>query len=105
VENAFVRFDFKQRKVLLEEYIFDADGIEGYFPLDWCLEGSNDDEVWDVIDRRCLEYPLREKFQGPCRSAQPYRYIRLRQNGPNAAGTHQLQVSHIEFFGSLGWAF
>jgi hypothetical protein len=71
----------------------------------WVIEGSNNLNEWDVIDRRNENEDLnnRERCQTfKCEAPSGlYRYIRLRQFGKNHCGTDFLFLGNVEFFGAL----
>jgi hypothetical protein len=68
------------------------------------LEGSIDCESWVEIDHHTNDASLNN--QGaiatfPIPSSSDYQYIRLRQINVNSSNYHFLEVSAIEFYGTL----
>ena len=108
--NSWICFDFKDKKVSLTEYILKSDGSRGWHLLQWVIEGSNDGRCWKELDRRNTQ-DLNGTYitkSYDCESAKgtSFRYLRLRQTGKNSGGKDQLNLSKIEFFGTLhrGWS-
>ena len=104
--NSWVKFDFKERKVLLDSYTLISPEWEpnDFHLKSWILEVSNDDQNYIEIDRHedcnLLNGSLyRETFEVSC--SIPQRYIRLRQIGPNWCGFNNLVINSIEFSGYL----
>eukprot|EP01065_Artemidia_motanka_P014160 TRINITY_DN18130_c0_g1_i1.p1 TRINITY_DN18130_c0_g1~~TRINITY_DN18130_c0_g1_i1.p1 ORF type:complete len:898 (+),score=308.39 TRINITY_DN18130_c0_g1_i1:45-2738(+) len=85
----------------------------GCFPRSWRLEGSLDNEVWELLrrhegdttltkDRPCATWSLDALGRSKVREiGSYYRYFRLTQEGPNSVGTHALQLSCFEVYGRL----
>lgn len=106
--NSWIAFDFSNMKIRLTSY-----SLMSYYlgkpnfanPKSWVIEGSNDARMWIELDRqvenpdlngksKIKNFPIKEKFQA-------FKFIRMKQIGPNWAGMHQLTLSGIEFFGHL----
>jgi hypothetical protein len=70
----------------------------------WVLEGSDDGENWDEIDRREANNDLngRSKVKTfTCQQPAKVRKLRLRQIGKNHHNADDIQLSGVEFFGRL----
>lgn len=102
--------DFKDMFVSLTGYSLKTyiAGDTGYPHLQsWIIEGSNDKEQWDKIDKQdpntYLKGPGYSKMFQFSRPSIPYRYIRLMSKGPDHEGedSFYLLLSSIEFFGTL----
>lgn len=108
--NAFVCFDFKDKKINLTSYSIHSNSSgENYHHLkNWVIEVSNDETNWIEIDRNenCT------KLNGPNiianfevrKENEFFRFIRIRQTGNSWAfwGNHNnLFFYSIEFFGNL----
>ena len=72
--------------------------------ISWVIEGSNDESSWVSLDTRntedlCGDYIV--KNYSCSNTSGFHRYIRIRQTGLTKAGNNYLQLSEIEFFGTL----
>ena len=107
-EESWLKFDFKDRKVLLEGYSLRSNSPNWntiHHIRSWYLEGSHDDSKWEVIDQRndqeCLNGNLREATYS-CSSKEEYRYLRFRRIGYSWGGNcYYLPINRVEFFGKL----
>lgn len=104
--NQWIQFDFKEKSVKLDHYTIKTHKYPSNFPhlKYWVIEGSNDENSWDEIDRRAITVLNgKNKFQTfPCKKADgTYRFVRLRQTGMNAKNTFVLAVTNIELFGQV----
>jgi hypothetical protein len=116
--NSWICFDFKTRCVELERYVLRYRKSNGPGPCE--IEGSNDGTNWKILESRMTKGPFGEarRFVGFGQSNVPdyemsiydcaklgsnefFRFIRLRQTGPNKSGNLQLNLCRIEFFGRL----
>jgi hypothetical protein len=101
--NQWLRYDFINRRVKLTDYAIAAH-TNNYFLRSWVVEGSNDgdDGPWVSVHSReenteaHPDHPI-ATFSVP--SSDFYRFIRLRQTGKNANGTHYLILHGFEVFG------
>ena len=107
-QDSWIKFDFVGRVVHPNAYsIRTTIHKRGDVHLkNWVIEGSNNDKSWKVLDSRKDESsfinPSSENtFNISMLDNEYYRYIRLRQNGPNFKGTGQLVMSKFELFGTI----
>lgn len=107
IENSWIQFDFKERKVSLASYTLKSSNCdEGSWHLkQWKIEGSNDGSKWTQLDTKdtdALNGPLITKHF-TCRDATNdyFQYIRLTSTGHTWSNTHYLVIKEIEFFGRL----
>ena len=104
--NSFIQFDFKSRRVCVDQYSLKSDGNSRGHLVSWVLEVSNDDSTWETIDERNTQ-DLDGKFvvktyECSKRSDCFARFVRLRQVGKNSDDDdYCLRLSEIEFFGKL----
>ena len=102
--DSWIKFDFKERKVLLDRYTLKTvNDPKGSVHLkNWVLEVSDDDNNFTEIDKhkncRLLNGPLRTKTFEVSHST-PARFVRLRQIGENWHGNNYLLLNQIEFSG------
>ena len=107
---AKILFDFKNRSVKINKYsIHTGTYNTNYGHLkSWVLEGSNDNEHWEEIDKRSNDSSLNglrysSSFEAQQKRNEFYRFIRLRQTGiawcPQSS--NQFEIMYIEFFGFL----
>ena len=113
VLDTWICYDFKQMRVTPTSYSIRSHchGYPGYFNLkSWVLEVSNDGDAWDVVDSRNDNYELDDEnvtynFQIPAgRCKSKYRFIRIRQTGPNHRANltlYYVTMSSFEVFGRL----
>jgi hypothetical protein len=104
IPNSWICFDFKDSGVALTHYTLKSSNLDGYHPLAWVMEGSNDNMNWTTLDSRItqeLNGPNRVKnFECSNKCSECFRYIRLRQTGNNSRN-YQLVICNIELFGRL----
>ena len=108
--NSWLCIDFIKNKVRPSHYSIRATGYgsNNCNLLNWCIEGSNDQETWQELDRRSNEQSLRENcssntfnIQASLKNDEYYRYLRIRTTGVNTSNDHRLFFSSIEFFGTI----
>jgi hypothetical protein len=102
--DQWLRYDFKDRQVGLTGYT-----IRSWFRgwsrdinlISWVIEGSTDGLVWTELDRHTNSPVLRERQTGcfTVSAGGTYRFIQLRQTGPNERHSDYLVVSAFELFG------
>jgi hypothetical protein len=103
--NSWICFDFKDRDVSLTNYTLKSGGADGWFPVNWVIEGSNNGMDWTTLDTQTAQ-TLRGKyvvdnFRCSSHRSEYFRCIRLRQTGKNSTGSDQLLLCNVEFFGKL----
>jgi hypothetical protein len=108
--NSWIQFDFKDRLVSLTHYSLKSGGASGYHFLEWTISGSNDGNSWTIVDDQKTQV-LNGKYitklfecgdKSSVSSFSPfYRYLRLTQTGKNSSKNDHLDLSNIEFFGSI----
>jgi hypothetical protein len=78
-----------------------------HIPRNWVLEGRNEDTDWVVIDRLENDNSLQgvfasHNFKVPTpNDLHMFRFIQLRQPGPNSDNYNYLTMCHFELFGRL----
>ncbi|KAH0786000.1 F5/8 type C domain containing protein [Histomonas meleagridis] len=102
--DQWIKFDFIDKRVLISHYTIKTHKFKTCHIKSWVIEGSNDSNVWDVIDIRSINVlngP--NKYQTfPCDNVEmPYKCIRLRMTGKNSRGDNVLALSNFELFGEL----
>ena len=107
----FIILDFKDKKVGIDKYYFSVPsgqtGQSGTRPRTWVIEGSNDKNSWDVIDKKendCSlnSYEASNSFVCQNKSNKSYRYIRIQSlMGSNGSSDHKMLLSEIEFYGKI----
>lgn len=111
--DTWICYDFKDMRVTPTSYSIRSHchGYSGYFNLkSWVLEVSNNGTSWDIIDQRNDNFDLDDENvtcnfkidQVP--EDSKYRFIRLRQTGPNHRRTltlYYVSISSFEIFGKL----
>lgn len=104
--NQWIQFDFKQQSVKLDHYTIKTHKFPNNTPhlKHWVIEGSNDQEAWEEIDKRLISVLHgKNKFQTfPVKNSDgTYRYIRLREAGLNFKGNNVLALTNFELFGQI----
>lgn len=115
VENAFICFDFKNRRVIPTSYtIRSTSNNNSIRPKSWAIEGSNNNTNWDPIDvqKDSLVFNVPgsfHTFQINKQLKKEYQYIRIRQtdhgydrnNNGQPRGDYIFVIDSIEFYGYL----
>ena len=104
--DQWLKFDFKDKKILVKGYSLQSNASRfGDYIRSWCLEGSNDNSYWDVIDQRsdqeCMNGALNIGTYNDIKSKKEYRYLRIRRIGKTWYNNNYLPVGRIEFYGNL----
>lgn len=107
--NSWLKYDFISRKIRPSYYsIRSRNTIKGdHHPMNWVIEGSNTDYSydWTVLDTRnnitSLDDSCASQFFSIQKTDTFYRYLRIRQTGRNSSGYYYLEISALEYFGSV----
>ena len=98
-------FDFQERKINISKYYLSVPsqkrGQSTGQPKTWRIEGSNDEQNWELIDSKENDTSLNAYSKSntfPCQNInkQFYQFIRLKNINDN-----YLLLSEIEFYGSI----
>jgi hypothetical protein len=104
--NAYIQFDFKDKRISPTFYTLQSrDLLEGHHMKSWVLQGSVDGESWVLLD----EHEDSTDFHGKAfatvtylvETTEEFRILRVAQMGVTTYGTHYLQMSAFEVFGTL----
>ena len=106
--NSWICYDFQELKVKPKSYSIRT-YMNGYNHLqNWCIEASNDNDNWTIIDERRNERSLDDAGRSNTfvlnrnqNENEFYKYLRLRQTGPTTGGGSILNISALEFFGTV----
>lgn len=110
--NVWLKYDFKDRKVRPTHYSIRSrrDDSKGN-PMNFVIEGSNTDQEndWIILDtQNNISYfnspnsVQTFQIQMKLKENECFRYLRLRQTGPNTGGSLlYLAISALEYFGDL----
>lgn len=109
VVNAFICFDFKNKKITPTAYSIKTASNNSIRPSSWVIEVSNNSSTFIPIDEQneCESlngYDRIQTFIIKDQSIGKFRYIRLRQTGPNwhiGSERNILVIGCIEFYGYL----
>lgn len=108
VANSWIKIDLGVgRSLVLNQYsVRSRSSFAGDWPLQWKLEGSNDDTTWTsvhVFNPVSPAYSGTDQWRSPAVAGQvtAYRYWKLTQTGANSGGTNYLAIGEIELYGSL----
>jgi hypothetical protein len=109
--NSWIRFDFKNRRLLLEHYTLKSPS-SGCYCTDWVVEGLDEGSEWTKIDERHTDDVIgRDVIHTfSCRATATFggfRLIRWRMTdkGKDKPGSdrccHSAKMCNVEFFGIL----
>lgn len=111
IRDSWLCYDFKNRVVKPTHYSIRSthEYAKGYHHLkNWCIEGSNDNKEWKILDVRNEENSLDDrsasntfKIQSALEENEYYRYLRIRETGVNSYGQYNLIFAALEYFGSM----
>lgn len=106
--NPWICFDFNNYLVIPTHYIIRSGSYDenSIHPKSWVVEGSNDNQNWDVLDEQTDSPFLNGKnrvhaFAIEKDKSCEYRYIRMRLTGENWCGCYHMVVESLEFYGTL----
>lgn len=100
--GSWIAFDFKEHLINMTAYTIRGDSTGSL--CNWVVEGSNNMVKWKEIDRHenCRDLNGLYAFKTySVNNSLQYRYLRLRQTGPDINNENYLGLCCIEFFGSL----
>lgn len=108
LQNSWICFEFKKRKIIPLNYtIRTYNWTSNVSHLkSWVIEGSNDNSNWLVVDEE-IDCPFLNgksfvhTFNINNEQNKPFKYLRIRQTGPNWANYNFLKFDSIEFYGTL----
>ena len=105
-KNSWYCIDMKKYKVGLTAYTLKSRPSDRNDPIEWIVEGSNDNSTWKELDNRKSDvlrpsnavhtFELKKTLY-----ITPYKYIRFRQPGHNSGGSDFFNLTNIELFGRL----
>lgn len=110
VENNWIKYDFREKKVHPTHYsIKSHTGSAAPNHLkNWVVEGSNDDSNWTPLDTRNDNTSLNNymaintfKIDDSNHQNKFYRFLRLRQTGPNNSNRKFMGICALEYFGKI----
>lgn len=106
--NSWICFDFKNHSVKPSDYIIRSprNEITNHYLKNWVVEGSDDKIQWEIIDKQeNCDYlngsGFVHSFKIENENLKSFRYIRLRQNGPNVFFSDYLAIQNFEIYGKL----
>lgn len=108
-KNSWICFDFKNHRIIPTNYTirsFNASENEGAHPKSWVIEGSNDNQEWEILDQQkdCSllnGMNLVHTFPIDNQDNKNFRFIRMRQTMHNWIFSYCLCIDSIEFYGTL----
>ena len=109
-ENAWICYDFKERRVIPTSYsvMSCTDNRGGWHPKSWVIEVSNDgtENSWTKLDCRDNNDDLNYKlvtvnFKISRVPRESFRFFRFRQTGKNHHRSDSLALCSLEIFGTL----
>lgn len=103
-KDSWICFDFKNHRVLPTCYTIGST-INSFRIRSWVIEGSVDNEKWDIIDTQkdCSQmnnHNIVQAFMIKQDDLKQFKYIRLRMNGPNWSNNDYLRINSFELYGT-----
>ena len=103
--NQWVQYEFKTGRVIVDYYTLKTRQFGGgYHIQSWVVEGSTDGQNWDEINRQENVKELAQEGcvrSFPVDSTSEFRFLRIRQTGPNSNGSNAMTLARFEVFGSF----
>jgi hypothetical protein len=104
--HSHIEFDFLEQEVLLTHYTLKTySSPKGFSHLkSWQLTGKSPNGTWAAIDSREDNDDLNGRWHYStylCGSPLQVNAVRLTQTGPNHHGDHYMQLTNVEFFGTI----
>lgn len=107
-ENTFICFDFKDFRVIPKNYSIRSwkSGKNCSHPRGWVIEGSNDNNKFEIIDEQ-RDCPLlngisiTHTFDIENPQNKSFKFLRIRSIMPDWHNTNNLDIDSIEFYGGL----
>lgn len=104
--NQWICIDFKNRKIIPTHYTIRTSHDVNNHLKTWVIEASNDNSTWDKLDEQTNNNTTNGKnivhtFPISTKNDKAYEYIRIRQTEKNWNNNNYLDLSAIEFHGTL----
>lgn len=105
-KGSWICIDFKEYKVSPSHYTIRSSHAFCNLPKSWVIEGSNDCDQWEVLDEEINNSSIKQNnvvhtFEMNKPSSKAFRYIRMKNTGPDWGGSNYLFINAIEFYGKL----
>ncbi|KAK8888373.1 hypothetical protein M9Y10_039443 [Tritrichomonas musculus] len=107
-QDSWICFDFKDHRVVPSAVTIKtrSGGQNDYQPRSWVIEGSCDNNSWEILDKEDDSPHLHggdivHTFAMNRPNSKEFQYIRMRQTGPNWNGENHLVVCSFEIYGRL----
>lgn len=103
IENSWISFDFKYNRIIPTSYAIRPKQRK-VTPLNWIIEGSNDNRTWKTIDEQKDALVLRDfsPHNFEINNKEGFKFIRMQMKGKNIGGnTYTLIIHSFEFYGTL----
>lgn len=105
--NSWICYDFQNLKVKPVSYSVRTYVNGNNHMQSWCVEGSNDKLNWSILDEhkkdkslnsigKEMNFKITQNYDD-----EYFRFLRLRQTGKATDGIDILNLSALEFFGSI----
>lgn len=107
-ENPWICIDFKKHRVIPKFYTIRSWNWSsfGSHPKNWVIEGSNDNNKYEILDeqKNCSLLKgssISHTFSIEKNENKKYRFLRMRSTGEDWMNTNYLSINSIEFNGLL----
>lgn len=106
IPNSWLKIDFGEHRVIATDYTLRSCNWNEHYshPKSWVIEGSNDNNSWEIIDEEencqfLVGASLVHTFK--MNISKEFKYIRMRCTGPDSSGDNYLPISAFEIYGTL----
>ena len=108
-QNGFILLDFKDKKINFSKYYFSVPNSNcNGRPKSWLIEGSNDKQTWDNIDKKENDSSLNDFGRSntfTCKNITDkfYRFIRIKNiiSHDGSSESYYFLISELEFYGKI----
>jgi hypothetical protein len=101
--DSYLKFHFQTKKVKPSKYLLKSAHLSSY-PQGWKLEGSNDEENWEIIDQRSDQKSFTQNWQFcsfDCHSNTFYSFFKITQTQKPTYDTNWFGLSYVDFYGEI----
>lgn len=106
-QDPWICFEFKKHKVMPTGYIIRSYNSSNHNHLkSWKIEGSNDQESWEILDSQTDNEILNgpnviHLFHVSQNKGKSYKYVRIMETGPSWYGHDSMIINSIDFYGKI----
>ena len=108
ISNSYIIFDFKDKSIILTDYKIQTSPFDSnwHHPRSWKIQGSNDNNNWEEIDKQenCKETNennVYQEFSIKQENIKQFKFIKMIMDGVDWGNQNWMTFSSIEFYGCL----